>query len=399
MQRATRFSLLLCITALAACKSGTGTEPPGPAAKLEPVSATSGAGFVATTLADSLVVRVLDSNGRPVPAVAVEWGTLSGLGSVSPQQSLTDANGRARSTWNLGRVAGEQQAFAQTLTVDGLQVVRFTYVAVAGPTAAVQVAPQGMYLRPGDTRQFTLAAVDQYGNAISGRAVAWSSSNPAAVTVNSTTGMATAVAAGVADITATTEGKSATARATVGSAAAAEDNFETNTLGLYKQYSDVPASWAIEGGVMTASGTGKQSHLIRNDVVFQDGWVEAEMDRADEGGLVLRFVDPGNLYLLSIHDDGSLLGQRNVEIFRRRAGSFELLAYGRDIHWPRGMVRTVRFEVVGSSLRGYVDGELAIQATDTSISGPGGVGMRYNDVPEDVRTDVARYLALRWTGF
>jgi hypothetical protein len=42
---------------------------------------------------------------------------------------------------------------------------------------------------------------------------------------------------------------------------------------------------------MTASGPGKQSQLIRDDASIRDGYVQAEMDRADEGGLVIRLAD------------------------------------------------------------------------------------------------------------
>lgn len=383
---------------LAACNPATAPVPPGPAAKLVAASPTTGAGFVGTPLQDSLVVRVTDANNRPVPGVTVNWAAAAGGGSVSPRQSLTDEKGRARTAWQLGTRAGVQTAFAEALTVSGPQLVEFSYTVAPGAAAVIRIAPEGAFLGLTETRQFTALRLDIHGNAITDRPVAWVSSNPGAAKVDAATGMVTAVALGTADITATTEGRSATARVLVGGGGPAEDLFESNSLGQYTQYSDAPASWSIAGGVLTAEGTGRQSHLIRNGVVFRDGWVEAQMDRADEGGLVLRFNNPGYLYLLSIHDDGSLLGTRNLELFRRTGGAFQLLAFGKDINWPRGTVKTVRFEVIGTSLRGYVDGALVIEATDAAISTAGGVGARYNDVPEDVKTDQARYLNLRWSG-
>jgi hypothetical protein len=396
MKGVLRTAVLLAASAALTSACGTETEPPGPAAKLEAASSRTGSGVVNTTLRDSLAVRVLDANGRPVPAVEVHWGTYASGGQVSPRVALTDVKGIARAALTLGTRAGAQYAFAEVLTVEGPREVEFAYEVLAGPTVTLRVAPDGSLLVPKETRQLSAVRTDAYGNLITGRALTWSTSNAAVATVDQN-GVVTAVAPGSADIQASSEGQTSSARVAVASAIA-EDLFNTNTPGLYTQYSDIAASWSVAGGVMTASGPGKQSHLIRNDLLFRDGWVEAEMDRADEGGLVLRFRDAGNLYLLAIRDDGSLLGTRNLELFKRVNGQFQLIQYGRDISWPRGTVKTVRFEVVGSRLRGYVDGVVVIEDTDSSISTAGAAGMRYHDVPEDVRTDEARYLTLRAAG-
>ncbi|HEX8213128.1 MAG TPA: Ig-like domain-containing protein [Longimicrobium sp.] len=400
MTRILRVQLVMAasIALLGACNSGTDSEPPGPAAKLVAVSDTVGTTAAGAELADSLVVRVLDANNRAVAGATVDWYTTGTSGTVSPSRALTDEKGRARAFWRPNTRQGTQRVIAQALTVDGMRMVEFRYNVVAGPTAIIRVTPEGAFLAAGETRQLAAVRLDAFGNLVTGGTIAWTSSNPAVATVNSNTGLVTGVAPGTADVTATSEGKSVTVRIFVGSGTASEDPFNSPTLALYTIHSEVPAQWTIGGGVVTASGGGKQSHLVRNDVVFRDGWVEAEMDRADEGGLVIRFVDPNNLYLLAIRDDGSLLGFRNVEIFKRVGGQFQVLTFGVNVNWPRGTVKRVRFEAVGSSLRGYVDGVLVIQATDISIQGSGGIGMRYHDVPEDPQTDFARYLTLRWSG-
>jgi hypothetical protein len=56
----------------------------------------------------------------------------------------------------------------------------------------------------------------------------------------------------------------------------------------------------------------------------------------------------------------------------------------------------VRFEAVGTELRAYVDGVLVITATRDAVSRAGAVGMQYHEVPEDTRSDLARYLSLSW---
>lgn len=398
MLRVARFSILPLAAAglLGACRSGTDPEPPGPAFNLVAVSDTTPDGLVGQVLPDSLTVRVVDANGKAVPSATVTWYTGPGSGVLSSAQTLSSADGRARASWTLGTQAGQQRAYASTVTTEGTRVVAFVVPVAPGATSAVTLSPAQAFLMTGETRQFVATRVDAYGNAITDRPVTWSSTNPAVATVNAQTGMVTAVAAGTTDIRATSEGKSASAPVTV--ASGGSDTFDSGSLNAYTHFSDVPASWSIASGVLTAAGAGEQSHLVRTGVQFTDGWVEAEMDRADEGGLVLRFRDQGNFYLLAIRDNGSLLGHRTVEIFKRLDGEFTVLAFGVPLNWPRGQVRTVRFEAVGSSLRAYVNGVLIHQVTDSSLTQAGAVGMRYHDVPEAAGTDMARYLAFRWAG-
>ncbi len=64
---------------------------------------TAPAGF---QLTDSLVVQARDANGNGVPGLSVIWVVATGGGSVTAQSSVTDAQGRAFTFWNLGPVAG-----------------------------------------------------------------------------------------------------------------------------------------------------------------------------------------------------------------------------------------------------------------------------------------------------
>ncbi|MDB4948698.1 MAG: hypothetical protein JWM27_1347 [Gemmatimonadetes bacterium] len=181
-----------------------------------------------------------------------------------------------------------------------------------------------------------------------------------------------------------------------------EESFRSPGLPRFTQHATVGAAWRVAGGVLEVSGAGDQSVLIRDGSVVEDGWVEVRSDHADEGGLVLRFVDNDNYYLLAFRDDGSLLGFRNVEFFRRRAGHFQILTpgYGKDIPWPRGVERTVRFEAVENVLRVYVDGVLVDSVADPEpIMQPGAVGLRYHDVPEAPGSDFSRYRSLRWQAY
>jgi len=80
--------------------------------------------------------------------------------------------------------------------------------------ASVAVTPDRASLAPNANVQLTATPKDASGNNLSGRSVTWASSSDAVATV-SQAGLVTAVAAGSATITATSEGKSGTATITV----------------------------------------------------------------------------------------------------------------------------------------------------------------------------------------
>jgi hypothetical protein len=78
----------------------------------------------------------------------------------------------------------------------------------------IEVSPSSASKQVGQTQQFTAVAKDAGGNVISGVTFTWSSSDTAVATVNNS-GLATAVAAGTATITASAGGKSGSATFTV----------------------------------------------------------------------------------------------------------------------------------------------------------------------------------------
>jgi len=80
--------------------------------------------------------------------------------------------------------------------------------------ATVTIAPTSATVTVGGTQQLTATTRDASGNVLTGRTVTWTSSNTGVATV-STTGLVTAVAAGSATISATSEGRSGTAAITV----------------------------------------------------------------------------------------------------------------------------------------------------------------------------------------
>jgi uncharacterized protein YjdB len=83
------------------------------------------------------------------------------------------------------------------------------------PVATVSVSPTSSSLLVGATVQLSATTRDAGNNVLTGRVVTWSSSATGIASVNSNSGLVTAVAAGTATITATSEGKTASAVITV----------------------------------------------------------------------------------------------------------------------------------------------------------------------------------------
>ena len=168
-----------------------------------------------------------------------------------------------------------------------------------------------------------------------------------------------------------------------------EDTFATDTTSLYTQYADANATWAVSGGELVATG-GTQAVFIRNGLSYTDVAIEADSNYAHDGGLILRFVDNSNYYLLTLSDDSGVLPSNNLRIFKRVAGAFAQLGSSSDITWTRGTSKTIRFQVSGTTLTASVDGTQVMSTTDSAFAGPGGLGMRNSS------GGISKCQAFRW---
>ena len=80
------------------------------------------------------------------------------------------------------------------------------------PVGSVSISPTSQsVLEGGTTPAFTAVTKDGAGNVLTGRVVAFASSNPAVATINSNSGVATGVSPGTSSITASSEGKTSPA--------------------------------------------------------------------------------------------------------------------------------------------------------------------------------------------
>jgi hypothetical protein len=116
-----------------------------------------------------------------------------------------------------GLVTGVSPGSTQIRTTAG-NFSQLTNVTVIPAVANVTVSPPSASIQVGDTVRITGTPRDGGGNALTGRVVTYSSSNPAVATVNPSTGTVTGVAPGSVTITATSEGRTGTATVSVSQA-------------------------------------------------------------------------------------------------------------------------------------------------------------------------------------
>ncbi len=149
-----------------------------------------------------------DRGGRALPGRSVSW---------------TSSHPRAATVSVGGLVTGVAPGSARiTATSEGTRAVATVTVtpppppppATPAPVAAVVITPASRSLQRGETLQLSASLRDAAGAVLSGRAIRWTSSNPAVATV-SAEGVVTAVAGGTASISATSEERTGTADVTI----------------------------------------------------------------------------------------------------------------------------------------------------------------------------------------
>ena len=154
--------------------SFSATALAGPAEFVQAVRGDGQSATVGMLVPDSLIARVTDRFGNPLPGQRIAWHTEDG-GAPSDSVTPTDVNGRGGVRWRLGSRSGSQTARA---TITGLSGSPLTFTAAALPGAAVallkvfgdgQTAPAGTLL----TDSVVAQLVDGLGNGIPGRSINW----------------------------------------------------------------------------------------------------------------------------------------------------------------------------------------------------------------------------------
>ena len=155
-----------------------------------------------------LNTTVLDDRGMPSGDNTVVWSSADT--TVATVSSTGQVSALSTGTTTITATVTEKGNNGKGKTGKGQVKV----VTTDAPIASITVSPATSSLVTGLTEQLTATPKDSTGTPLGGRTIAWASSNASVATV-SASGLVTAVAAGSATITASSEGQSGSAAVTV----------------------------------------------------------------------------------------------------------------------------------------------------------------------------------------
>jgi Tol biopolymer transport system component/uncharacterized protein YjdB len=181
--------------ALVAIACGDSLDPADPTTPVASVVVTPSWAEVTAGTTMTLQASPRDASGQPPEGLQVTWTTNNAaIATVSPN----------------GVVTGVGAGIAIISATSGGKTGQAEIMSIRVPVNNVVVTPPRVALRLGLTSQLTAVVRDDSGNELPGRVVTWSTSAPGVATV-SATGVVSAVAVGEALVTATSEGRSASA--------------------------------------------------------------------------------------------------------------------------------------------------------------------------------------------
>src|SRR3990172_2301125 len=156
------------------------------ASGIQLVSVGSQSAPAGSQLANPIVVKVVASDGVPIPGVTVSFSV--GSGSVTPASATTASDGTAQTRWTLGSNVGQQTL---NVSATGLPTLQVTATATSGTRTVSFVSLAPSAIAPSGTSTITVMVVDGNSQPVSGEAVTFSSSgtgdsfNPSSATTAS----------------------------------------------------------------------------------------------------------------------------------------------------------------------------------------------------------------------
>ncbi|HET8623868.1 MAG TPA: Ig-like domain-containing protein [Gemmatimonadales bacterium] len=162
------------------------TVPEGEPAAIEILSGDAQAGRIRAALENPLVVRLTDTQDRPVANREVTFAVSSGGGSVTPPTAVSGTDGTATAQWTLGSAVGVQSVDARVANAQQPLAVRFLArgfegLAIVGGDA--QSAPVGSRL----PQPLVVRVSDADNRPIQGLTITWAAIGGGSVDPTTTT--------------------------------------------------------------------------------------------------------------------------------------------------------------------------------------------------------------------
>jgi uncharacterized protein YjdB len=342
---------------------------------------TAGPVTVASVQVQSAQTQVLPGGSLQLTATArdaagkvldrpVEWS------SQHPALAGVDGSGRVTAI-----APGGATIVARSGTASGELVV----TVLPHPVASVTVAPDTATLAPGGTRQLAAATKDAGGNALTGRAVSWTSSNTAVATVDAG-GVVTAHAEGTAAIRATSEGvQSAPAAVTVRTPIATltiEPATARLTVGQKQAFAVTArdaAGRVLSGRAVTVATSAPAVVGLQGDTLYALAAGTATITAQAEGRTAAAEVTvvPAVASVTVAPETATLApgGTRQLAAATKDAGGNALT--GRAVSWTSSNTAVATVDAAGGVVTAHAEGTAGIIATSEGVqSAPAAVTVR-----------------------
>lgn len=239
-------------------------------------------------------------------------------------------------------------------------------ITVIAPVSTVTVSPDSISVIVGNTSTLTAAVKDAGGNTLTGRAVTWKSDKTAIATVDANSGVVTAVAPGTATVTATSEGKSGSAKVVVKLEPVA------SVTVVDSQHPDNPFT-VVEGQVLQlgAKLADASGGLILGDPPRLVTWESADQTVATVSGTgEVKGMKPGVVKITATSEGVS--GSADVTVTSAAEGNVVVLPADTTI--AVGQAYTLHGMVVGSDGVARDDNSLSWSSDNTLVAQVNGAG-------------------------
>ena len=140
---------------------------------------------------------------------------------------------------------------------------------------------------------------------------------------------------------------------------------------------DATWNWDTTNSRLIATG-GTNAMLVNSSVSSTNIEVIADLDMADDGGIVFNLIDQNNFYALSIHDAQSNTGTPNQLILTKVANNIATTLASASISFYRGIPYRFRVTMLSGVITAYMDSVQLLTYTDGSPLGAGQAGVRNN---------------------
>ena len=188
----------LSLLHLASCGGG-GESPTGPDVEVASVTVSPEQLNLGVGETQQLTATPRDQSGAPLAGRSTTW--------ASSEQTVASVS-------STGLVTAIGEGSATITASSGGKSGSASVAVIFVPVASVSVVPGELTLLAGASQALTATLIDESGDPLTGRSIAWTTTEPLVATV-SASGVVTAVGPGTATVVATSEGKSGNALLTV----------------------------------------------------------------------------------------------------------------------------------------------------------------------------------------